>query len=123
MTIKELINFGNYNDKQLRTFACWCAKRHWNDLDNNHRQCILASQRYIKSEITKEQMTAVKDYAAHNNDISRAKSKANVSARACCTVDAKQSANRSALASIAYSNNKTAANEVICYLIFIDNLN
>jgi hypothetical protein len=46
------------------------------------------------------------------------KSDAIVSARACCTIDAKQAAHRSALASIKHSNDdKTAINEVINYLI------
>jgi len=117
MNLKELINSGKYTDKQLRTFACWCARRHWNDLDIPHRECIEVAEYYIANQMTNEQMTSVKEYVARNNDISKPKSEANVSARACCTIDAKQCAHRSALASIKHSNNKTAIIEVINYLI------
>ena len=66
--------------------------------------------------MTDEQMTDVKEYAARNHNINTPKSDANVSARACCTIDAMQCANRSALASIAYSKNKKAMHEAIIYL-------
>ena len=115
--LKELINSNKYTDKQLRIFACWCARRHWDSLDCVHVACIKAAEEYINNKITLEQMTEIKEYAAHCNDINKPKSDANVAARACCTIDAKQAAYRSALASIKHSNNKTAINEVIHYLI------
>ena len=82
-----------------------------------HKECIDVAEWYTIGRMTDEQMTAVKEYAARNHNINMPKSDANVSARACCTIDAKQAAHRSALASIAYSNNTTAMHEVINYLI------
>jgi hypothetical protein len=112
-----LVKSNIWNDKQLRQFACWCARRHWDSLDVQHKRCITVAEEFIIDKITQEQMTAVKAFTARNNDISKPKSEANVSARACCTIDAMQCANRSALASIVYSNNKIAMNKVINYLI------
>lgn len=52
-----------WNDKNLRLFACWCVRQVWDLLSDEGKHAVEISERYAVGEATKEELDTARDAA------------------------------------------------------------